>query len=107
MDALEISRMIEGYRADGRQRDIDGIELGEPYVVKGKFVDGPDDDGRLEVGRYGAESLLFEPLVQIRLGDVPEYENGRGSYLDVDGFSGTIYKLPEHDYARVEMSLLN
>ena len=102
MSALKIAEMIEHYMTDDRQRYIDALNSGEHYVVKGKFMDGPDGDERLEVGKYGDASLLFEPLVQLRLGDVPKYESRRDSCFDVDGFSGTIYRLTEDEYTSIE-----
>ena len=101
MGALEIAKMIEGY-TDGNQRYIDELKLGEPYVVKGIFMDGPDDVERLEVGMLGKK-----PLVQIMLGDVPEYENREGSYLDIDRYSGTMWGPKGDKYTNIEMSLLN
>ncbi len=85
MGASDIARMIEGYMTDDRQEDIDKVKLGEPYVVKGIFMDESDGDERLEGGILGKT-----PLVQIRLGDVPKYEDIESSYL-VEGYSGTIY----------------
>lgn len=97
MNVKELAEKIESYLTYEKQLDVD--ELFGPYAVKGIFMEESDIE-RIEVGM--ASSGLYKPLIQLKLGDVPEIESLGKSYLDVDDFAGDGYRLFPNEYMEIE-----
>lgn len=100
MDAKNLAEVIENCMTRASEIDIDC--LNGPYAVRGTLSESETIE-RLEVGRVIGEKYIS--LVQMELYPTPKIEKRNNSYLDYEGFSGTVCKLPEKEYTHIKTLL--